>query len=43
LFTVYALDTDKLGVSEAASPAMVGFAMHRHILAKAVLEITYGR
>jgi Raf kinase inhibitor-like YbhB/YbcL family protein len=43
LFTVYALDIDKLGVSETASPAMVGFAMHRHILAKAVLQVTYGR
>ena len=43
LFTVYALDIDKLGVSEAASPAMVGFVMHHHILAKAVLAVTYGR
>jgi Raf kinase inhibitor-like YbhB/YbcL family protein len=43
LFTVYALDIDKLGVSEAASPAMIGFVMHRHILAKAVLKVTYGR
>jgi len=43
LFTVYALDIDKLGVSEAASPAMVGFVMHQHILAKAVLAVTYGR
>jgi Raf kinase inhibitor-like YbhB/YbcL family protein len=43
LFTVYALDIDKLDVGEAASAAMIGFAMHRHILAKAVLSVTYGR
>ena len=43
LFTVYALDIDKLEVGEAASPAMIGFAMHRHILAKAVLAVTFGR
>ena len=42
-FTVYALDIDKLDVSEGASPAMIGFAMHRHILAKAVLAVTYRR
>ncbi|MBV8214019.1 MAG: YbhB/YbcL family Raf kinase inhibitor-like protein [Verrucomicrobia bacterium] len=43
LFTVYALDTDKLDIGEGASPAMVGFVMHRHILVKAVLAVTYGR
>jgi Raf kinase inhibitor-like YbhB/YbcL family protein len=43
LFTVYALDIDKLGVSEAASPAMIGFVMHSHILGKAILQVTYGR
>jgi Raf kinase inhibitor-like YbhB/YbcL family protein len=43
LFTVYALDIDKLDVGEGASPAMIGFAMHQHILAKAVLTVTYGR
>ena len=43
VFTVYALDIDKLDVGEAASAAMIGFAMHRHILAKAVLAVTYGR
>ena len=43
LFTVYALDIDKLDIGEAASPAMVGFAMHSHVLAKAVLAVTYGR
>ena len=43
LFTVYALDIDKLDVGEAASPAMIGFAMHQHVLAKAVLPVTYGR
>lgn len=42
-FTVYALDVDKLDVGEAASPAMIGFVMHRHILAKAVLVVSYGR
>jgi hypothetical protein len=40
---VYALDIDKLGVSEAASPAMIGFVMHSHILGKAALTVTYGR
>lgn len=43
LFTVYALDINKLDIGEAASPAMIGFALHRHILAKAVLAVTYGR
>jgi Raf kinase inhibitor-like YbhB/YbcL family protein len=41
--TVYALDVDKLGVDASASPAVVGFNVHGHTLAKATLTGLYGR
>ncbi len=41
--TVYALDVDKLGVDANASPAVVGFNVHAHTLAKATLTGLYGR
>ncbi len=42
-FTVYALNIDHLPLTEDASGAMIGFNMNNHILAKAVLTVTYGR
>jgi Raf kinase inhibitor-like YbhB/YbcL family protein len=41
--TVYALDTDKIDVDKDASPAVVGFNVHAHTLAKATLVGLYGR
>ncbi len=41
--TVYALDVDKLDVDKDASPAVVGFNVHAHTLAKATLTGLYGR
>ena len=41
--TVYALDADKLDVDKDASPAVVGFNVHGHTLAKATLTGLYGR
>jgi len=35
--TVYAVDADKLDVDENAAPAVVGFNLHFHTLAKATL------
>ena len=43
LLRVYVLDIDKLDVTEAAAPAMLGFAMHRHILAQVILKASNGR
>lgn len=37
VFTVYAVDTDKLGVDADASPAVVGFTLRFHTLARAQL------
>ncbi len=41
--TVYALDVDKLDIDATASPAVVGFNVHAHTLAKATLTGVYGR
>ncbi len=41
--TVYALDTDKLDLDASASPAVFGFNVHAHTLAKATLTGLYGR
>ena len=41
--TVYALDADKLDVDGNASPAVFGFNVHAHTLAKATLTGLYGR
>jgi Raf kinase inhibitor-like YbhB/YbcL family protein len=43
VFTVYALDTDKLPLDASASGAMVGFTLHQHTLAKATLTASYSR
>lgn len=41
LFAVHALDTDKLGVDGTVNPAVVGFYMSNHVLARAVLTVTH--
>ena len=43
IFTVYALDVAKLEMNEQSSPALVGFALHQHAIAKASLLAYYGR
>ena len=43
IFTVYALDTPTLSLDVNASPALVGFMLHSHTLAKASLIAYYGR
>ncbi len=42
-FTIFALDTEKLPLDADASPAMVGFNLQRHALARARITVTYGR
>jgi len=41
IFTVHALDTDKIDVDEGASGAMVGFNVHFHALASASITVKY--
>jgi Raf kinase inhibitor-like YbhB/YbcL family protein len=43
IFTVYALDVPKFELPAEASPAMVGFNIHFHTLAKAHFRALYGR
>lgn len=43
VFTVYALDTERLDLDQTASPALVGFFLNQHTLAKASLIAYYGR
>lgn len=43
IFTVYALDVEKLGVDADSSPAMVGFFLNQHAIAKASLIAYYSR
>jgi Raf kinase inhibitor-like YbhB/YbcL family protein len=43
VFTVYALDVAKLDLDDKAAPAMVGFFLNQHMLAKASLIAYYGR
>jgi Raf kinase inhibitor-like YbhB/YbcL family protein len=42
VFTVYALDTDKLGVDSDISPAVAGFNLRFHTIARAVIVPVYG-
>jgi len=41
IFSVHALDVDKIDVDEGASGAMVGFNVHFHVLASASLTVHY--
>jgi Raf kinase inhibitor-like YbhB/YbcL family protein len=43
IFTVYALNTDKLDIPANATAAYVGFNIHGHQLGKATLTALYGR
>jgi Raf kinase inhibitor-like YbhB/YbcL family protein len=43
IFTVFALDVAKLDLDEKAGPALVGFMLNSHALAKASLISYYGR
>ena len=43
IFTVYALNVAKLDLDEKTSPAMVGFSLNQHAIAKASLIAYYGR
>jgi hypothetical protein len=43
IFTVYALDVAKLDLDAKTSPAMVGFNVNHHAIAKATLVSYYGR
>ncbi|MBV9589559.1 MAG: YbhB/YbcL family Raf kinase inhibitor-like protein [Hyphomicrobiales bacterium] len=43
IFTVFAVDTDKLDITPETSGAVVGFNLHFHTLAKATLTARYGR
>lgn len=42
-FTIYALDILSLGLDENASPALVGFLINQHLLAKSTLTVYYQR
>jgi hypothetical protein len=43
IFTVYAIDVEKLELDAKAPPAMVGFFLTQHSIAKASLIAYYGR
>ena len=43
IFTVYALDVAKLELDEKTPPAMVGFNLNHHAIAKASIIAYYGR
>lgn len=43
IFTVHALDVAKLDLNEKTQPAMVGFLLNQHTIAKASLISYYGR
>jgi Raf kinase inhibitor-like YbhB/YbcL family protein len=42
VFTVYALDTDKLGVDSDVSPAVAGFNLRFHTIARGMIVPVYG-
>lgn len=41
IFTVHAMDVDKIEVDESTSGAMVGFNVHFHVLASASITVIY--
>lgn len=41
MFTVYAVDTEKLGIDSDTSPAVAGFNLRFHTLGRAQLIGTY--
>jgi Raf kinase inhibitor-like YbhB/YbcL family protein len=43
IFTIYALKTDKLDLSESSTAALAGFMINRNVLAKAQFSARYGR
>jgi len=43
IFTVYALDVEKLDMNEKTPPPMAGFQLNRHAIAKASIIAYYGR
>ncbi len=43
IFTVFAVDVDKLGLDAGASPALVGFTLNQHAIAKASIIAYYSR
>jgi Raf kinase inhibitor-like YbhB/YbcL family protein len=43
IFTIYALNTDKLDIPANATAAYVGFNIHAHVLGKSTLTALYGR
>ena len=43
IFTVYALNVDKLDIPATATAAYVGFNVHAHTIAKATFTALYGR
>ena len=43
VFTIFAVDVDKLPVDDSASAALVGFNLNSHTLKKATLTGYYGR
>jgi hypothetical protein len=43
IFTIYAVDVDKLDADSNTTAAVVGFNLHFHTLAKASLTALYGR
>ena len=43
IFTLYALDVEKLEADEKTLPATAGFLLNRHVIAKASLISYYGR
>ncbi len=43
VFTIFAVDIDKLPIDESASAALVGFNLNSHTLTKATLTGFYGR
>jgi len=42
VFAVHALDTDSLGIDSGVSPAVAGFNLRFHTIARALLVPLYG-